>query len=304
MIDLSLVQLRMLREVARRGTMAAAADALGYTPSAISQQLAHLQQSAGVDLFERVGRNVHLTDAGYDLARRADTILGEVEAAGAALESSRTDVRGVVHVGLFESVATALLPSLLTRLAADHPDLEVRTTLADPGGAVDALSTGELDLAFSLEYDGVPWPLPDRLHSDHLRDDPFHLVVPTGHRIADGPVRLGDVADEPFIGSSPESPCGRLMMAACDAAGFRPDVVHRFDDYRTVLALVSAGHGISLVPELGLCDVPSDVRVLPLAEPVVRRIVLTCRSASADRPAIAAVRRALCCALDDTLVAA
>ncbi len=294
MIEPTLVQLRMMREVARHGTMASAAETLGYTPSAISQQLNQLERSAEVDLFERVGRNVHLTDAGYDLATRADDILSRVEAASIALEEATTQVRGEVHVGLFESVAVALLPRLLTSLASSHPDLSVHTSLVEHGGPSAALLSGELDLGFAIEYDGLAPSLPRRLSSDHVHTDPFRLVVPDGDPIEGPTVALDEVADRPFIGSSTASSCGRLVLAACAAAGFRPDVVHQFDDYTTALRLVAAGHGVSLVPDLGLCDVPPGVRVLDLAEPVERRIMLSYRTVSAERPAVRAVRDALC----------
>ncbi len=293
MIDLTLVQLRMLREVARQGTMGAAASALGYTPSAVSQQLGQLERNVGVDLFERVGRNVHLTDAGYDLAARADHILGEVEAAGAALEASQTEVRGVVHLGLFESIAAAVLPRLLASLADEHPELEVRTRFADPGDAAADVANGELDLAFTIEYDRMSRERPKRLAADLIHVDAFRLVVPESDPITATRVPLADMADRPFIGSAPGSPCGRLMMSACAAAGFRPDVVHEFEEYGTVLRLVAAGQGVSLIPDLGLCDVPAGVRVVDLAEPVTREIVLTYRTVSADRPAITAVREHL-----------
>ncbi len=304
MVDLTLVQLRMLHELARQGTMSAAATALGYTPSAISQQLAQLERSAGTELFERVGRNVHLTDAGFELAERAERILSEVEAAGAALESSHNEVRGEIHVGLFESVAASLLPRMLTRLHDLHPDLEVRTRLAEPGAAIDALLAGELDLAFTLQYDAAPTTSNDRLASDTVYDDVFHLVVPANDPIEGGTVSLTDVTDRPFIGSDPGSPCGRLLNAACATLDVRLDTVHCFDDYRTVMTLVAAGHGVALIPELGLCDVPSGVRVIRLAEPISRRVVLTYRNVSADRPAVRAVRQALCELLDETQPAA
>lgn len=301
MIDPSLVQFRMLAEVARRGTMAAAAQALGYTPSAVSQQLGQLQHSAGVDLFERVGRSIHLTDAGFDLARRADTILAEVEAAGAALESHHSHAQGEVHVGMFESVAEAVLPRMLDELARRTPDLEVRSHQVDPENAIDALGAGELDVVFTIAHTDHVQIVPDRFDTDVIARDRFRLVVPAGHPLTERRVvDLASIGGEPFIGSPPETSDGALVADAFRAAGVEQRLHHRFDDFRTVLGLVATGHGIALVPDLALCSVPDDVRVIDLDELVERTITLVCRRASAQRPAIRAVRDAVCRVIDDT----
>lgn len=297
-MDMTLVQLRMLRELDRRSTIAAAAQALGYTPSAISQQLSNLEQAAGTELLERIGRNVRFTDAGRALVGHAADILERVDGARAALEAANGAVHGHIELTVFESVASNLLPALTTRLAADHPDLIVRSRLADPNDAVDGLMTGDVDLAFTIDYDVAPVRPVAGVTRQDVFEDRFFLVVPLDDDLARRtprrtPVALSAVSDRTFIGPDLESSCGALIATACARAGFQPDVVHRLDDYRTAIAMVAAGHGVSLIPDLGLpCD-SDGVRVLCLEEPVSRRIQLAYRTASATRPAVIAVCTAL-----------
>ena len=290
-MDFSIQQLRMLREVAERGTIAAAADALGYTPSAVSQQLGALERGTGVEVLERVGRNVRLTDAGRELVRHAEELLRGMEAAQAALEQVGTEPRGVLEVAVYESVASTLLPEILNRLAIEHPDLQLRTRQIDPDQAIDALALGEIDLAFAIDYTHTPAPRRPGIERDRIVDDHFHLVVPDDHHLQGPVVDLADLADERFIASPLEMSCGRCVAAACRAAGFEPDVVHQLDDSPTTVRLVAAGQGIGLVPDLGLVHAIDGVRILDLATPVVRNVELAYRTASAERPAITAVRR-------------
>lgn len=288
-MDVTLQQLRMLREVANRTTIAAAASSLGFTPSAVSQQLAGLEKATGVAVLERVGRNVRLTDAGRELVHHANDLLAGVEVAQAALERVNNEVRGVLHVAVFESVASTLLPPLLARLAIRHPDLRLRTVETDPDDDAEELSTGHLDLAFSISYSHAPVASRDDLHRIPVLDDRFHLVVPGDDPIQGPVVALADVAAHPFIASPPTISCGRAVATACHAAGFEPDVVHQLDDYPTTLHLVAAGQGVALIPDLGLVQVPPGVRVLDLDPPLSRTIELVHRTASTGRPAIVAV---------------
>lgn len=297
-MDLSIVQLRMLCEVERRGTLAAAAEALGYTPSAVSQQLANLEKVAGTQLLERIGRNVRFTDAGRALAAHAADILERVDGAQAALEAATGEVTGTVQLAVFESIASNLLPALLTRLEADHPDLVVNTRLGGPDLAGDDLASGEVDLAFTLDYDLAPVRPERGISYDDVFDDRFFLVVPLDDPLTLATQRgkaakLADAADRRFIGPDLSTTCGQLIETACMSSGFRPNIVHRLDDYRTAIALVENGHGVSLIPDIGLPCGLDTVRILCLDEPVSRRIQLAYRTASAQRPAIVAVRNAL-----------
>ncbi len=292
-------QLRMLREVSHRSTIAAAADSLGYTPSAVSQQLSSLEKSTGVAVLERVGRNVRLTDAGRELVRHADGLLAGMEAAQVALESVNGAVRGDLNVTVFESVAATLLPQLLTRLSAQYPDLHLRTRQCDPYDALDALVHGDIDLAFTVDYPHAPEPQRDDIIRYTILQDWFRAVLPSDDPI-EGSVALADLADRPFICSSPTMSCGRCVVAACREVGFEPDIVHQVDDYPTAMYLVGAGQGVSLISDLGLADPRPGIRIVDVTPPFSRLVQLSYRTASEHRPAIKAVRDTLLQMIADT----
>ena len=290
---MSLQQLRMLREVAQRGTIAAAAESLGYTASAVSQQLGGLEKATGVPVLERVGRNVRLTDAGRELVRHAEELLRGMEAARVAMERVGSEARGVLDVTVYESVAATLLAPLLTELAIRHEGLHLRTRQMDPDAAIDALAAGDIDIAFAIDYPNAPSAPRDDVERHSIAHDRFHAVVPAGDPVKGSVVSLAGLADRPFIASPPGLSCGRFLVAACRDAGFEPDIRHQLDDYPTSLHLVAAGQGVSLVPDLGLVRIPPGIRVLELDPPLSRTIQLAYRKASAERPAVVAVRDAL-----------
>lgn len=300
-MDLSIQQLRMLRAVAEHRTIAAAADVLGYTPSAVSQQLGALERSTGVAVLERVGRGVMLTDAGRELVRHAGALLAQMEAAQASLEAVASEPRGRIELSVYESVASTLLPDVLDRLADTHPQLELRTRQIDPDRALEALASGELDAAFTIDYPHAPAPSPPGIERDLIIEDAFYVVVPHDHPLSASRVDLATLADERFICAPLDLGCGRCVAVACRAAGFEPDVVHQLDDYPTTLRLVAAGQGIGLVPGLGLVHLVEGVRVALLEQPVTRRIQFAYRTASAARPAISALRAAVEAVGRDTL---
>jgi DNA-binding transcriptional LysR family regulator len=291
-VDMSIQQLRMLREVARRGTIVAAAETLGYTPSALSQQLSGLERSTGVAVLERVGRNVRLTDAGRELVRHAGDLLASLEAARAAMEQVAGEVRGTIELGVYESVAMTLLLPLLERLRTQHPGLTIRTRQLDVEPAVEAVAAGEVDVAFALDYAHSPMPRRAGVTFASVLDDVFHLVVPEGDDIV-GPVGLDAVAGRPFIAPATTTSCGQCVVAACRTAGFEAEIVHQIDDFPTALRLIAAGAGVALVPDLGLVHRPPGIRVVDIEPPLGRTIQLAYRTASAERPAIVAVRDAL-----------
>lgn len=288
-MDLTLRQLRMLREVAARGTIAAAADALAYTPSAVSQQLAGIEEATGVAVLERVGRNVRLTDAGRELVRHAETLLAELERARTALEAVGADTKGTVEMSIFGSIASTIMPAVLQRLAAEHGDLRVNTREMDPDIALESLQLGDLDLLFFLDYPHAPGPQPADVTRRPVAADWFRLVVPDDDPVGPGPVPLADLADREFIASPPDVSCGRCVVQACREEGFEPVIRHQIDDYPASLRLVAAGAGIALIPDLGLVDLPSGLRVVDLATPVCRVIELAHRATSAGRPGLEAV---------------
>jgi DNA-binding transcriptional LysR family regulator len=291
-MDITLQQLRMLREVSHRRTIAAAAESLGYTSSAVSQQLAGLERSTGVAVLERIGRNVRFTDAGRELVRHAEGLLSGVEAAQSALERVNSEVRGVLDVAVYESVAATLLAPLLGVVRKAYPDLELRTRQVDPDVSIDEVAAGTIDMAFTVDYPHAPAPHRTDVVRALILEDPFYVVVPDDDPLT-GPVPMSELSNRSIISSPATVSCGRSVVLACRRAGFEPNLVHQIDDYPTVLKLAAAAAGIGIVPGLGLVDPPAGVRVLEIEPPVSRFVQLAYRASSADRPAIVAVVDAL-----------
>ncbi len=287
-VDVTLRQLRMIREVAARGTIAAAAESLGYTPSAVSQQLAVLERITGVPVLERVGRGVHLTDAGRELVHHAHGVLTRMEEAQAAIEEVATVPRGNVRLAIFESFASSLMPEVVHRLWESHPKLVVRSVELDPDKALNTLVMGSTDVALVVDYPHAPSPRPRGVERRLLREERFRLVVPADDELS-GLVDLADLADRAFVMGSADTSWGRSVLQACREAGFDPDIHHEIDKTPATLQLVAAGAGIALIPDLALTDTPAAVRILDLAEPVARTIEVAYREASLRRPAIRVV---------------
>jgi DNA-binding transcriptional LysR family regulator len=287
-VALTLRQLRTIREVAARGTIAAAAEALGYTASAVSQQVAALERAIGLVVLERAGRGVRLTDVGRELVVHADDVLARVEVTEAALEEVAAGPRGEVRLAVFDSVASAVVPDVVRLLARRHPDLVVGSRELDPDDVPDALRLGDVDVAFVLDYPHAPGPREDGLEYVVLGTERFHLVVPAGDHLPPV-VELASLCRRPFVASPSHMSCGRCVVQACREAGFEPLIRHQVDSYPAALRLVAGGAGVALVPDLGLVDVPPGVDVHELAGRVYRTIELAYRQASARRPAVRAV---------------
>jgi DNA-binding transcriptional LysR family regulator len=288
-------KLRVLREVETRGTIAAAADALRYTPSAVSQQLAALQVEAGVALLERVGRSVRLTDAGRRLVRHADEILSRLEEAEAELAAGDA-VRGTVRVSAFQTAALALLPRAIAELGARHPDLRVEYTEAEAEESLPLLAGGGLDLVIAEEYDYLPRPRDPRLSREELGRDPILVALPEGHRMArrGRPVPLAELAADPWATGRSDTLFADMILRACRGAGFEPDLQHRANDLKILFELVAAGHAVALAPGLSNPAAIAGVTALPTAgQPLGRTIFTAMRRSSARQPAVEALLRAL-----------
>jgi DNA-binding transcriptional LysR family regulator len=292
-------RLRLLRDLAHLGTIAAVARAHAYTPSAVSQQLAALQRDAGgVPLLEHTGRGVSLTAAGLALVRHTETVLAALEAATAELAATRRGLSGTVRIGAFPSAVRTLLSPALVALGRDHPSLDLMVTELDPVAVPGALRDRRLDVALLHDYDIVPVEPDPALESVSLLDETVFLAVPAGAEahwpggLAAGPgdpVAAARHAD--WIVASPGTLCHAVALQACQAAGFAPRVRHHADDFSAVLALVAAGQGVSLVPQLGAAQPPSGVRLLAL--PARRRTRVACRRGAGAHPAVAACVAAL-----------
>lgn len=277
-------KLRLLRELAHRGTIAAVAEALAYTPSAVSQQLTALERETGVPLLERTGRRVQLTPAALGLVERTEEILATLQEAAAELAATASTLTGTLRIGVFPTAVQTILTPALVALSTDHPGLDLTVTELDPAAVPDALRDESLDVALIQEYDYVPIASDQGLQTEPLLEETVYLAGLTGEP-------LTARRDTSWIAGTPGTLCHALTIRACEAAGFTPRIRHHADDFGAVLALVAAGQGVAFVPDLGAVAPPATVVLTPL--PIRRRTHLAYRRGTGNHPAISAARTAL-----------
>jgi DNA-binding transcriptional LysR family regulator len=283
-------RMQVLLAVVDSGSVTGAAALLGYTPSAVSQQVAVLEKEAGTALLERVGRGVRATAAGVLLAQYADAIgrqVAEAETALADLVAGRT---GRLAVRYFATAGAGLVAPAVARLRAEHPGVRIDLKLADPDPLPD-VREGRADLALVV---GSPGGF-GGVRLLHLQDDPYFAVLPASHRLASRPyVEMTDLAEEVWVGSEWPGPCLDAQLAACEAAGFRPVFAVESEDYVTAQGFVAAGLGIALIPRLGLGARHPSVLVREVRRPVpVRGIYAAVRESAPEQPALSAFVAAL-----------
>jgi DNA-binding transcriptional LysR family regulator len=280
-------RLRVFREVAAHGSFSAAAEALSYTQSAVSQQIAALEREAGSRLVERSARGVRLTDAGRALVGHADAILARLADAEQELHAIAGLRSGRLRLASFASACSTLMPLAIARFRERHPGVELSLQPVEPPDGARLLRSGDCDLALSIEttFSGET----DRdLESVALMDDPMYIMLPATHPLADRPrIRMRDLADESWmIGTMGNCPDASILLQACAAAGFEPRISFQLDDYAAIQGFVAAGMGVSFIPDLALVTVRDDVVVRSLgARPPVRRIVATTLAESFRSPA-------------------
>ena len=282
-------RLQLLREVARRETITAAAAALDVTPSAVSQQLKLLEGEAGVPLIEHHGRRVRLTSAGEMLVRHADAIMAAIAAAESELATTREGIAGELRVAAFPTVARAILPGAIARIGGRHPALRVTLRDLESAESLAALALDEVDLAVVDEYDEVTRIDERGIDLVPLLRDPIQLALPPG-RAADGDaVRLGDLRDDAWIMDTESSSIQQATMRACRRAGFEPHVRSNCKDYSVIIALVEAGLGVAVLPGLALRDRPTRATVVALEPPLERRIMVAVKPSRRAHPAVGAM---------------
>jgi DNA-binding transcriptional LysR family regulator len=291
---LDLQRLRALHAVSVHRTVGAAAVALGYTPSAVSQQIAKLERETRTVLLEREGRGVRLTDEARQLAATAQELLAIVERAETALEERRGLPAGRLTVAAFASAARGLMPGVLAELGRRHPALDARLSEVDPHLSVDLVVKGAVDLAVAHDWDIAPLPAPPGLEQRVIGDDLCDLLVPEGHPFAGrDAVRREELGGERWICQPPGRVCHDWLLRTLRAAGHEPDIVHQADENPTLVALVAAGLGIALIPRLGRGPLPAGVVEVALDPLPVRRLYALWRKGAARRPAIAETVRVL-----------
>jgi DNA-binding transcriptional LysR family regulator len=291
---LSLARLNVLHEVARMGSLTAAAAELSYTTSAVSQQIALLERETGTPLLERHARGVRLTEAGRVLVGHTRAVLAELRAAEDALAAVQLGSGGRLRLAAFPTANAVLTPRAVAAFRARHANVELVLSERDRDEGLAGVAERELDLALVYEFSLVPVVVPERVEVRSLLTDPVHIMMPQEHRLARRRrLRLVDLAAEPWIQGVRHGSTLDVLPRACRAAGFEPDIVFRTDDQATVRGFVGAGLGVSMVPWLGLSSVPSELVVRPLDEPALTRTVMVARPSSGALAAAAAMTEAL-----------
>ena len=293
MIDLR--RLRALRELADRGTIAAAAEALYLTPSAVSQQLAALEQQVGQPLLIPNGRTVRLTPAAEALLGHADAVFSELERMDATLAALAAGERGRVRIGSFATGIVGLVVPAVGLLRERAPRVELAVQDLESPEVFHLLARGDLDLAISMESDSAPRHDDERFTRTPLMRDLLDVALPRDHPLARGSaVPLAALAADPFVAPPRGWSCEDVIRVGCAAAGFSPAVAHRSADWTAVMALVGAGLGVACVPRLAQDEPPPGVAIRAISgEPPCRHLFIACRRGAEEHPALLAVIEAL-----------
>lgn len=297
-------RLRALREVARRGSITAAADALGYTTSAISQQIAALEREVATVLVERGPRGVKLTEPGRVLAAVAEEVLGRLAAAELELQALAGVRSGLLRLGWFATAGSTLMPQAMALFEQRYPDVQLDLFQGDPDECVPRLRNHELELALVYEFDLEP-PLPTDIDQVVLLEDPLHIGLPPGHPLAERErVRLQDLAQERWIQGVRHGSTVDVLPRACRIAGFEPRIAFQTDDRIAVEGLVAAGVGVALIPRLTVPTVRGDIVVRPLEARGLTRTVLAVPAPGSYRPPAATAMLDILQGVSEELLAA
>src|SRR3954452_22532665 len=286
---LDVKRMRILKEVADHGSFSAAAEALSYTQSAVSQQIAALEREAGTQLVTRGSRGIRLTEAGEALVRHADAILTRLADAEAELEAIAGLRGGRLRLAAFPTVGATLMPLAIATFRDRHPDIELTVRQLEPEDSLPLLKSGELDIALTIEPSKSD--AAEGLESTFLLDDPMFAALPLHHPLAHkSRVRLKDLASESWIGTTDACSCGTLVRNHCIRVGFEPRITFESDDYLQIQGLIAAGVGVALIPTLALTTVRDDIVIRDLGnEAPVRKIAAATLPGAQRSPAARAM---------------
>jgi molybdate transport repressor ModE-like protein len=293
-------RMRVLREVAARGSFSAAAEALNFTQSAVSQHVAALERESGATLVERRSRGVRLTEAGSALVTHADAIIARIECAEEELAAIAGLGGGRLRLACFQSAGATMVPQAVAAFHERHPAVELSMVEAEPEEASVRLRSGEIDLAVVYDFEAIPGMLEAELELTHLVDDAYDAILPLGHPLAERrQLRLADLSDAPWIASTAACGCRQITERACQDAGFEPRVAFEADETLAAQALVAAGVGVTLLPRLALATVHPKVVARRLVKPPIRRIWAARAAAAYQSPASEAMLQILQDVADD-----
>ena len=293
MIDLA--ALTSLRAVDTHGSVVAAADALGFTPSAVSQQVKRLEKQTGVPLLERVGRGVMLTDHGRHLVDAGGRLLTDLERVEADLHRRAGAVAGHLRVTAFSTAMRGLVAPVVRDLRDRHPDLTLTLTEREPWDTIDLVASGESELGVVHRWGDVPISIPEHLEATVVAHDVADVIVPVGHPLAARPTLAPqDLVDEDWIATPDGTICRQWLTRMYAGTGRLPRIAHTSMEFDSHLALVRAGLGIALVPRLGRQPLGEELVGVPAHDPEpTRDVIAVHRRSMADSPAVRAVLDAL-----------
>ena len=275
-------RMKVLREVAQRGSFSAAAEALSFTQSAVSQQIAALERESGTKLVERGPRGIRLTEAGEVLVRHADAVLSRLASAEDELAALAGLRGGKLRMSTFQSAGATLVPQAIAAFHRRYPDVELALVEAEPEPATEMMRAGELDLAIVYDFEGAPGQIDEGLDCTHLLDDPYELLVASDHPFASrARLKLSDLADERWVHSTTRSGCRLGVNHACAQAGFEPRIAFETDEILAIQALVATGMGVALLPRLGLTTLHPGVVVRPVGRDAPVRSIHAARLSDA-----------------------
>ncbi|GAB3702348.1 LysR family transcriptional regulator [Nocardiopsis oceani] len=287
--------MKALQAVAEHGTVTAAAAALNFTPSALSQQIGQLSTELGTDLLERQGRGVELTPAAHLLLHRAQEMSAFWEETKAQVAASTRAALGQLRFCGVSSAIAAYIAPAATRLRESHSGIETLIREEESADCYRLLAAEKTDIAVALPTPDSPHRSDARFDQQPLIDDPQDLLVPEGHPLARDGVQLSEAASDPWIAKRHDNDTHALLTVACASAGFTPRITHEAKEWYAVSALVSEGLGLCLIPRM--VPLPADHRVVrvPLTGPArpSRRIITCVRRGSAQHPSVEAGLNAL-----------
>jgi DNA-binding transcriptional LysR family regulator len=293
MIDLA--ALVALRAVATHGSVSGAATALGFTPSAVSQQVKRLERQTGLPLLERVGRGVLLTDAGRQLVESGSALLADLERLESDLHRSAGAVAGHVRLTAFSTAMRGMVAPAVRRLLDQHPDLRVSLVEHEPWDTIDLVASGGSEVGLVHSWGDVPITIPDHVDAVVVAHDVADVLVARDHPLAAyEKVTPRDLLDEGWIATPVGTICRQWLSRMYVGTGRVPRIAHEAMEFESHIALVEAGLDIALVPRLGRQDLPDGVVAVPAYDPVPTRTVTALhRRSTTSSPAVQAVLAAL-----------
>jgi DNA-binding transcriptional LysR family regulator len=290
MIDVA--ALAGLRAVATHGSVTAAAEATGFTPSAVSQQVKRLERQLGLPLLERVGRGVMLTSHGERLVSAGKALLADLEELEAGLQHDAGIVAGTLRIAAFSTAMRGLVAPVVRRLRDRYPALELALEEREPWDTVDFVANGRCEIGIVHRWGGVPLAVPDHVVSTPVTEDVADLIVPSDHPLAGrrSVSPRGELADVPWIATPENTICRQWLHRMYDATGRPPRIAHVSMEFDSHLALVRAGLGVALVPRMGRSPLGDDLVAVAVTDPVpVRYVDALHRRTNAHSPAVGAV---------------